>query len=60
MSLSMRTDGQTRRRAESIFAILRTDLKMHGMDNFKTTLTNRYLFAIHIMNVKIYIPYYAF
>jgi hypothetical protein len=32
---------------------------MHGMDNFKIILTKRYLFAILIMNIKIYIPYYV-
>jgi hypothetical protein len=60
MSFSMRTDGQTRRRSESIFAILQKRLKKDGMDNFKTTLTNRYSFAIQITDIKIYSQYYAF
>jgi len=33
---------------------------MHGMDNFSTILTNRYLFVIKIVNIKIYLLYYAF
>ena len=33
--------------------------KMHGMDNCKRTLTNRYLFAIQIINIKIDIQHYA-